>query len=136
MTSQATEGACAFAWRNYLLLHSGIGENDSRRSALYRYVTNLGDAKTNREIPDALYCQCGRVFSAVVNRRGTEFDTFGGRGLDQAVSIRADTSGRRQHRQVETRHRSTARLLVSSACGLMPPILRRKQGCCHQYPRC
>ena len=44
MTAQATEGACAFAWRNYLLLHSGISENDSRRSALYRYVTNLGDA--------------------------------------------------------------------------------------------
>ena len=43
MTSQATEGACAFAWRNYLLLHSGISENDSRRSALYRYVTNLSD---------------------------------------------------------------------------------------------
>ncbi len=37
MTSQATEGACAFAWRNYLLLHSGISENDSTRSALYRY---------------------------------------------------------------------------------------------------
>jgi hypothetical protein len=44
MTSQASEGACAFAWRNYLLLHSGISENDNRRSALYRYVTKLGDA--------------------------------------------------------------------------------------------
>ena len=44
MTSQATEGACAFAWRNYLLLHSGISENDNRRSALYRYVSNLRDA--------------------------------------------------------------------------------------------
>jgi hypothetical protein len=43
MTSQATEGACAFAWRNYLLLHSGISENDNRRSALYRYVTDLRD---------------------------------------------------------------------------------------------
>ena len=43
MTSHATEGACAFAWRNYLLLHSGISENDSTRSALYRYVTNLRD---------------------------------------------------------------------------------------------
>ncbi len=43
MISQATEGACAFAWRNYLLLHSGVSENDSRRSALYRYVTNLCD---------------------------------------------------------------------------------------------
>ena len=41
MTSQAIEGACAFAWRNYLLRHSSINENDSRRSALYRYVTNL-----------------------------------------------------------------------------------------------
>ena len=44
MNSQAREGACAFAWRNYLLLHSGISENDSRRSALYRYVTSLRDA--------------------------------------------------------------------------------------------
>jgi hypothetical protein len=44
MKSQAIEGACAFAWRNYLLRHSGISENDSRRSALYRYVTNLRDA--------------------------------------------------------------------------------------------
>jgi hypothetical protein len=44
MTSQATESACAFAWRNYLLLHSGISETDNRRSALYRYVNNLRDA--------------------------------------------------------------------------------------------
>jgi hypothetical protein len=43
MTSQATESACAFAWRNYLLLHSGISETDNRRSALYRYITNLRD---------------------------------------------------------------------------------------------
>jgi hypothetical protein len=43
MTSQATESACAFAWRNYLLLHGGISENDSRRSALYRYVINVRD---------------------------------------------------------------------------------------------
>lgn len=44
MTSQALiEGACAFAWRNYLLIHSGIGEDDSRRSAVHRYVANIGD---------------------------------------------------------------------------------------------
>jgi hypothetical protein len=44
MTTPAVEGACAFAWRNYLLLRSGISENDSRRSALYRYISNLRDA--------------------------------------------------------------------------------------------
>jgi hypothetical protein len=44
MTSHATEGACAFAWRNYLLIHSGISEDDHRRSALRRYLTDLGDA--------------------------------------------------------------------------------------------
>src|SRR5438270_8070201 len=44
MTFQATEGACAFAWRNYLLIHSGISEDDHRRSALHRYLTDLGDA--------------------------------------------------------------------------------------------
>jgi hypothetical protein len=43
MNAQAREGACAFAWRNYLLLNSGISENDSRRTALYRYVANLCD---------------------------------------------------------------------------------------------
>jgi hypothetical protein len=44
MTSQAKkEGACAFAWRNYLLRHRGITENDNRRSALHRYVTDLCD---------------------------------------------------------------------------------------------
>ena len=41
--AHATEGACAFAWRNYLLLHGGMSENDDRRSALFRYVTDLGD---------------------------------------------------------------------------------------------
>ncbi|MGL3111580.1 hypothetical protein [Bradyrhizobium sp. BR 1432] len=44
MNSQTIEGACAFAWRNYLLFHSGISENDNRRSALYRYVANVRDA--------------------------------------------------------------------------------------------
>src|SRR3954452_24412422 len=44
MTFQATEGACAFAWRNYLRVHSGISEDDHRRSALHRYLTDLGDA--------------------------------------------------------------------------------------------
>jgi hypothetical protein len=39
MTSRTTEGACAFAWRN-----SGVSESDGKRSALYRYVTNLRDA--------------------------------------------------------------------------------------------
>jgi hypothetical protein len=43
MTSQVTQSACAFAWRNYLLLNNGISETDNRRSALYRYVTNLRD---------------------------------------------------------------------------------------------
>jgi hypothetical protein len=43
MSSQAREGACAFAWRNYLLLHSGISENDNRRSALYRCIASLRD---------------------------------------------------------------------------------------------
>jgi hypothetical protein len=38
------EGACAFAWRNYLLLHTGVSENDDRRAALSRYVTSVGEA--------------------------------------------------------------------------------------------
>jgi hypothetical protein len=41
MTSLAIEGACAFAWRNYLLRHSSVSEDDNRRSALHRYVTHL-----------------------------------------------------------------------------------------------
>jgi 5,10-methylenetetrahydrofolate reductase len=43
MISHTLEGACAFAWRNYLLLHGDVPENDRRRSALYRYVTDLRD---------------------------------------------------------------------------------------------
>jgi hypothetical protein len=43
--THAIQGACAFAWWNHLLVHSNIAENDSRRSALCRYVTDLGDAE-------------------------------------------------------------------------------------------
>jgi hypothetical protein len=43
MTSRTVEGACAFAWRSYLLRHSSVSEDDNRRSALHRYVTNLRD---------------------------------------------------------------------------------------------
>ncbi|WP_316191121.1 MULTISPECIES: hypothetical protein [unclassified Bradyrhizobium] len=44
MNSHVVEGACAFAWRNYLLLHSDIDENDDVRAALYRYVADVRDA--------------------------------------------------------------------------------------------
>ncbi len=44
MTSDAAEGACAFAWRTYLLVHKGVDETDGRRTALYRYITSLSDA--------------------------------------------------------------------------------------------
>jgi hypothetical protein len=44
MASTAAEGACAFAWRNYLLLHSDVSENDTRRSAVHNYITDLCDA--------------------------------------------------------------------------------------------
>jgi hypothetical protein len=43
MTSRTVEGACAFAWRSYLLRHSSVSEDDNRRSALHRYVTDLRD---------------------------------------------------------------------------------------------
>jgi len=48
MTSHAVEGACAFAWRNYLLVHKGVNENDDRRTALDRYVNGLYDAGERR----------------------------------------------------------------------------------------
>ena len=38
MTTQAIESACAFAWRNYLLIHSDISENDDRRGAVAELV--------------------------------------------------------------------------------------------------
>jgi hypothetical protein len=44
VNTQVTEGACAFAWRNYLLLHTGVSENDDRRAALARYVTSVVEA--------------------------------------------------------------------------------------------
>ncbi len=47
MTSRAAEGACAFAWRVYMLLHQGVDETDDRRAALCRYITSLADAGEN-----------------------------------------------------------------------------------------
>ena len=44
MNTQVVEGACAFAWRSYLLLHAGVSENDDRRAALSSYVTSIGEA--------------------------------------------------------------------------------------------
>jgi hypothetical protein len=44
MISHALEGACAFAWRTYLLHHKGIDQNDHRRTALHRYLKSLCDA--------------------------------------------------------------------------------------------
>ncbi len=41
MTTQVVEGACAFAWRNYLLLHSCVSENDDRRAAVRNYIAGL-----------------------------------------------------------------------------------------------
>ena len=42
MTTHAAESACAFAWRNYLLLHNCVSEDDDRRAALRRYLISLG----------------------------------------------------------------------------------------------
>ena len=44
MTSRAAEGACAFAWRVYMLLHQEVDEADDRLAALRRYVADLSDA--------------------------------------------------------------------------------------------
>ena len=44
MNTQVVEGACAFAWRNYLLLQSGVSENDVRRAALSSYVSSVDEA--------------------------------------------------------------------------------------------
>ena len=44
MISRAVQGVCAFVWRTYLLSHKGVDENDSRRAALHRYVSDLRDS--------------------------------------------------------------------------------------------
>ena len=44
MTSRAVDGACAFAWRVYLLRHQGVDETDDRRAALRRYIATLSAA--------------------------------------------------------------------------------------------
>ena len=45
VSSQVVEGACAFAWRNYLLRHTGVSENDDRRAALHRYVSSICETR-------------------------------------------------------------------------------------------
>ena len=44
MTFPPVEGACAFVWRNYMLVHSGVSDNDGMRGALHRYVSDLYEA--------------------------------------------------------------------------------------------
>jgi hypothetical protein len=44
MTFPPVEDACAFVWCNYMLVHSAVSENDDRRSALHRYISDLYQA--------------------------------------------------------------------------------------------
>lgn len=41
MPVRPVNSACAYAWRNYMLLHSGVSEDDERRRALYRFLSDL-----------------------------------------------------------------------------------------------
>lgn len=43
ISTQVVEGACAFAWRNYLLLQ--VSEDDERRNSLYQYVTSICETR-------------------------------------------------------------------------------------------
>jgi len=52
MAYRVAEVACASAWSTYLLLHREVNEDDDRRVALDRYVSNLCDS--GEDDPDAL----------------------------------------------------------------------------------
>jgi hypothetical protein len=41
MAVRPVNAACAYAWRTYMLLHSGVSEEDERRSALHRFLSDL-----------------------------------------------------------------------------------------------
>ena len=88
MTSSATEGACAFAWRHYLLRHNGISENDDRRSALYRYVSHL----RNTFEDDFDLLQIAAV--AYLKKLDELHDDRGARtAVDEMVAARLETRG-------------------------------------------
>ena len=86
MTSQAIEGACAFAWRNYLLLHSGISENDDRRFALFRRMESMGPILGN--IPSHIAQMDGRT-----RRRVCGNEIHGGIGPHLALKVCVLISG-------------------------------------------
>ena len=52
MDIRTAEVACASAWRNYLLLHKEVDEDDDRRTTLLRYLTNL--CEDGEHNPDTL----------------------------------------------------------------------------------
>jgi hypothetical protein len=41
MTSQPLEDVCAVIWHNHMLVNSGVSEHDERRTALYRFISDL-----------------------------------------------------------------------------------------------
>ena len=71
MASRAAEVACASAWSTYLLLHQEVNEDDNRRAALYRYVTNLCDAGERN--PDALRTG-GLLYLRMLDQWGAEWE--------------------------------------------------------------
>jgi hypothetical protein len=73
MTSLAIEGACAFAWRNYLLRHS-TGEYDFAllQIAAVAYLKNLDklhDDRAARAAADQALDQCLKSGSAQADAR-------------------------------------------------------------------
>src|SRR5437868_14280136 len=86
MTFQPREGACAFAWRNYLLVHSGISEDDHRRSALHRYLADLGDAGDfDFDLLQIAAVSCLKSLDELHDDRGARL------AADQALAMRVNS---------------------------------------------
>src|SRR5690242_21809875 len=84
MTSSATEGACAFARRHYLLRHNGVSENDDRRSALHRYVCHLRNTCDLLQIAAVAYFE---KLDELHDDRGART------AVDEMVAARLETRG-------------------------------------------
>jgi len=100
MTSIAVEGACAFAWRNYLLRHSCVSEEDDRRAALCRYTTSLCDAGEY----DFSFLQIAAVtYLKKLDELHNDLDAR--RAADQALSKRLGSRGAKAYTQSTIRKR-------------------------------
>ncbi|MBR1128411.1 hypothetical protein [Bradyrhizobium iriomotense] len=97
MTSRAAEFARAAAWSTYLMAHTGVEEDDDRRTALDRYIINL--CESGEQDPIALQ-KAGLAYLHRLDQLGEEREERLARyhTLDRAIEKPGNEGLRRDFR--------------------------------------